>query len=81
MLYEVWQACGEADGSGYWGIWNPITKTKPLKDAKVIAKYLAGRDGYPTEVRKGFKILRYYDSNGKRADRIFSSYEEKMMCS
>jgi len=81
MLYEVWQAYGEVDGSGYWAIWNPVTKTKPLKDAKVIAKYLAGSNKRPTEVRKGFKILRYYDSTGKRADKIFSSYEEEMMCS
>jgi len=80
MLYEVWQAHGEADGSGYWALWHPVIKMS-LKDAKGYAKGLALTEGFPTEVRIEYKVVRHYDSTGKRADKIFSSYEEEIMCS
>jgi len=80
MLYEVWQAHGEADGSGYWALWHPVIKMS-LKDAKGYAKGLAITEGFPTEVRVGVKVLKYYDSTGTKADRIYSSREEELIYS
>ena len=80
MLYEVWQAHGEADGSGYWPLWHRQIKLS-LKDAKGYAKGLAITEGFPTEVRVGFRVLKHYDSTGKRTDSVYSSYEEEMMYS
>ena len=80
MLYEVWQAHGEADGSGYWPLWHRQIKLS-LKDAKGYAKGLAITEGFPTEVRVGFKVLKHYDSTGIKTARIYSSCEEELMCS